>query len=86
VAAHLLGAAMTDRRIRDLCRLLETEAEHFGASVTVEITNGGHVRNTFRIGTRQAFVITGFSPHSAWRTHRQVRAEARRALRNLTTR
>jgi hypothetical protein len=62
---------MTDHRIRDLHRLLEIEAER-------------HVRNTFRIGTRQAFVITGFSPHSAWRTHRQVRAEARRALRNLT--
>jgi hypothetical protein len=77
---------MTDRRIRDLQRLLETEAKRFGASVTVETTNGSHLRHIFRLGDRQTFVISGFSPHNSWRSHRQVRAEARRVLRNLTAR
>ena len=75
---------MTDRRIRDLRRLLEAEAEGFGATVTIEITNGSHLKHTFRVGNQRVFTISALSPHNTWRTHRQVRAEARRALRNLT--
>jgi len=74
---------MTDRRIRDLRRLLETEAERYGASVIVDLTNGSHVRGTFRIGDRHTFIFTGFSPGN-WRVHRKVRSDARRALRNPT--
>jgi hypothetical protein len=73
---------MTDRRIRDLRRLLEAEAERYGASVTIELTGGSHLKHIFRVGERQTFIICAFSPHNSWRLHRQVRAEARRALRS----
>jgi hypothetical protein len=75
---------MTDRRIRDLYRLLEAEAEPYGASVKIEPTAGGHLRGVFSIGACQVFIITSLSP-STWRVHRHVRADARRALRSLTT-
>jgi hypothetical protein len=75
---------MTDRRIRDLHRLLEAEAEPYGASVKIEPTAGGHLRGVFSVGERQVFIITSFSPSSTWRVHRHVRADARRALRSLT--
>jgi hypothetical protein len=77
---------MTARRIRDLRRILEAEAEPYGASVTIELTNGSHLRHIFRLGDRHVFVISALSPHNSWRTHRQVRAEARRVLRQLASR
>ena len=73
---------MTDRRIRDLQRLLE--AEPYGAAVTITLTNGSHLRHTFHVGDRHAFVISPLTPHNTWRMHRKVRAEARRVLRGLT--
>jgi hypothetical protein len=71
---------MTDRRLRDLRRLLETVAEHFGATVLIEQTRGNHLRGVFTVGTRQALVVTGFSP----RDWRMVQSDARRKLRELT--
>jgi hypothetical protein len=76
---------MTDRRIRDLRRLLEAEAERCSASIKIEPTAGGHLRGVFTVGERQAFIIISLSPSSAWRVHRRVRADARRTLRTLTT-
>jgi hypothetical protein len=73
---------MTDHRIRDLRRLLETEAERYGAAVRVEHTNGGHLKGIFSLGEQKVFIIASFSP-STWRCDRHVRADARRALRNL---
>jgi hypothetical protein len=80
-----LGAAVTARRIRDLHRLLEAEAEPYGAVVRVERTSGSHLKAVFNVGGRETFVITSFSPHSTWRADRKVRAQPRRSLRNLTT-
>jgi hypothetical protein len=80
---HPAVCAMT-RRYRDLLRLLQTEAESYSASVVIERTNGGHMRSTFSVGARTAFIIVSNSP-SDWRVHRKVRADARRALRTLTT-
>jgi hypothetical protein len=74
---------MTARRLRDLRRLLESVAEPFGATVIVEHTSGNHLRGTFAIGTRQAFIIASWSP-SDWRAGRQIEANARRMLRELT--
>ena len=82
VAADLLGAAMTDHRIRDLRRLLESEAERFGATVRVEHTNGGHLKGIFSLGEHEVFIIAS-SSSSTWRCDRYVRTDARRALRNL---
>ena len=73
---------MTDRRIRDLRRLLESVAEPYGATVSIEQTSGNHLRGVFTIGTRQTLIITGFSP-SDWRVSRQVKSDARRKLREL---
>ena len=73
---------MTDHRIRDLRRLLESEAERFGATVRVEHTNGGHLKGIFSLGEHEVFIIASFSSSS--RCDRYVRADARRALRNLT--
>jgi hypothetical protein len=75
-------AAMADRRIRDLRRLLQTVAEPYGATVLIEQTRRGHLRGTFAIGTRRAFIITGLSP-SDRRISRHVEATARRTLREL---
>ena len=72
---------MTDHRIRDLRRLLESEAELFGATVRVEHTNGGHLKGIFSLGEHEVFIIASFS--SSTRCDRYVRADARRALRNL---
>jgi hypothetical protein len=74
---------MTVRRIRDLYRLLEAEAEPYGASVKIEHTAGGHLRGVFGVGERQVFIAISLSP-STRRVHRHVRADARRALRSLT--
>lgn len=71
------------RSLRDLRRLLESVAEPFGATVIVEHTRGNHLRGTFAIGTRQVFIITSWSP-SDWRAGRQIEANARRMLRELT--
>jgi hypothetical protein len=84
VAPHLLGAIVTDRRIRDLRRLLEIETEPYGASVTIEITNGGHLRHTFRLGDRHVFTISSFSPRCTG-SHQKTVVQARRALRALTS-
>jgi hypothetical protein len=73
------------RRIRDLYRLLAVEAEPYGATVRVERTNGGHLKCIFSVGEHEVFVVTSFSPSSTWRFGRHVRADARRALRSLTT-
>jgi hypothetical protein len=73
---------MAERRIRDLRRLLEAVAEPYGATVLIEHTRGGHLRGTFVIGTRRAFIITGLSP-SDRRVGRHIEATARRTLREL---
>jgi hypothetical protein len=73
---------MTDRRIRDLHRLLADEAAPYGAKVRIEHTDGGHLRGVFSVGTREAYIITASSP-SCWRSSRKVRLTARRILRNL---
>jgi hypothetical protein len=73
---------MTDRRIRDLRRLLAIEAAPYGARVRIEKTAGSHLRGIFSVGAREVFIITAFSA-SDWRFARKVRADARRVLRNL---
>jgi hypothetical protein len=73
---------MANRRIRDLRRLLETVAEPFGATVLIEHTRGSHLRGTFVVGTRQAFIITSFTP-SDRRVRYRVQTDARRTLRSL---
>jgi hypothetical protein len=73
---------MTNRRIRDLHRLLTNEAKPYGATVRIEHTNGGHLKGIFKVGERKAYIITAFTP-SCWRFGHHVRAEARRILRNL---
>ena len=75
---------MTVRRIRDLHRLCRGEAEPFGAGVRIERTGGDHLEVIFTVGGGTAFVITSLTP-GCWRRDRHVRAEARRALRTLTT-
>jgi hypothetical protein len=76
---------MTDRRLRDLHRLLTDEAARHGAEVKIEFTGGSHLKSTFSVGAREAFIITAFTA-SDWRFQRKVRSDARRVLRNLTTR
>jgi hypothetical protein len=73
---------MTDRRIRDLRRLLETEAAVFGAIVAIETCGSGHLRCTFTVGVRAAFITASRSPSDP-HTSRHVRADARRTLRHL---
>jgi hypothetical protein len=70
---------MADRRIRDLRRLLQAVAEAYGAAVVVEQTRGNHLRGTFVVGNRQAFIVASWWPHAS----RQVEADARRKLREL---
>ena len=70
-----------NRRTRDLYRLLAVEAEPYGAKVQIERTNGGHLKGIFSIGEHEVFIIASFS--SSTRCDRYVRADARRALRNL---
>ena len=78
------GAIVTTRRLRDLRRLLEAEAEAYGAAVRIEQTNGNHLKAIFNVANRQVFIITPWSPGSRF-VHRYVRADARRALRALST-
>jgi hypothetical protein len=76
---------MTDCRVRDLyLLLLVVEAEPFGATVRVEHANGGHLKGIFTVNGREAFVIASLTA-APWRCDRHVRADARRALRSLTT-
>jgi hypothetical protein len=75
---------MTVRRIRDLRRLLEAEAQPFGADVRLERTRGDHLRAVFSQGVNKLFLIIAATP-SDRRVHRQVRSGARRVLRDLTT-
>jgi hypothetical protein len=74
---------MTDRRARDLRRLLEAQAEPYGAAVAIE-PGGKHLRCTFSVGHQRAFITVSRSPSDP-NAHRHVRADARRALRALTT-
>jgi hypothetical protein len=69
---------------RDLHRLCQAEAEPFGAAVRIEHTGHGHLKAIFAVGVRTAFVITS-STSGCWRRDLMVRADARRALRTLTT-
>jgi hypothetical protein len=46
------------------------------------MTRGSHLRGTFTLGTRQAFIISSLTP-SDRRASRRVEADARRALRQL---
>jgi len=71
---------MTDRRLRDLRRLLVTVAAPFGATVLVEPTRGNHWRGVFTVGARQAFIITS----SDWRVPKKIQSDARRKLPELT--
>ena len=73
---------MTARRIRDLRRLLEAEAQVYDARFRIMQTGGDHLRIVFSQGANHTFIITGSTP-SDWRHRRVVRAAARRALRNL---
>jgi hypothetical protein len=73
---------MTDRRMRDLRRLLEATAEPYGATIRIE-HSGRHLRCTFTIGARQGYIVTSFTP-SDWRFHRKVERDARRMLHSLT--
>jgi hypothetical protein len=73
---------MADRRIRDLRRLLEAEAQPFGANLAIETTGGCHWRCIFTLGSQRAFIIASRSS-SDRREHRHVRADARRTLRHL---
>jgi hypothetical protein len=73
---------VTGRRLRDLRRLLQAEAEPHGAVGRIERTGGSHLKATFDVAGRQTFIITSWSP-STWRFGCYVRAEARRALREL---
>jgi hypothetical protein len=75
---------MCDRRIRDLKRQLTALAGELGCSVKIATTNGGHIRATFSAGNRSAHVFSAFSP-SDWRNWKNVRADARRAVRRLQT-
>jgi hypothetical protein len=74
--------AIMNRRLRDLQRLLADEAAPYAARVRIEKTNGSHVKSTFSIGVRKAFIVSAYTP-SDWRFARKVRADARRVLRNL---
>jgi hypothetical protein len=75
---------MTVRRGRDLHRLLVVEAEAYGATVRVERTNGGHLKGIFSIGECEMFIIASFASGCFYRD-RNVRTDARRVLRSLTT-
>jgi hypothetical protein len=74
---------VTDRRLRDLLRLLTAEAAPFGARVRIEKTAGSHIKSTFSVGAREGFIVSAFTPGD-WRYARKVRADARRVLRNLS--
>jgi len=65
LAPRSTGATVTDRRIRDLYRLV-VEAEPSGAKVRVEPTNCGYITCIFSIGEHGVFVIASFSS-CAWR-------------------
>jgi hypothetical protein len=74
---------MTSRRIRDLRRLIEAEAQVYDARFRIMQTGRDHLRIVFSQGANHAFIITASTP-SDWRYCRKVRADARRALRNLS--
>ena len=73
---------MTARRIRDLRRLLQAEAQVYGAHVRIEHTGSTHLRAVFSHGDGQVFILAAATP-SDWREHRHLRARARRALRSI---
>jgi hypothetical protein len=73
---------MCDRRIRDIKKLLTSLADEFGCTVKIAQTHGGHLRATFNAGAKSVNVFSALTP-SDWRNHRNVRADARRALREL---
>jgi hypothetical protein len=75
---------MCDRRIRDVKKLLSALADEFGCTVKIAQTRGGHVRATFSTGTRSASIFAPWSP-SDWRNDRNLKATARRAVRELQT-
>jgi len=72
------------RRIRDLRRMLKTVAGDFGASVTLEMTHGQHLRATFMVGNRRGCVIASATPSDRWFADQKTKADARRLLRELT--
>jgi hypothetical protein len=74
---------MSLRKLRDLRRLLDPIAASFGATVTIEKTNRGHLRATFMIDERRGCIIVSSTP-SDWRADHKVEADARRTLRCLT--
>jgi len=73
---------VTARRIRDLRRLLQAEAQIHGARVRIEHTGGDRLRAVFSQGANQVCVVAAATP-SDWRDYRHLRARARRALRSL---
>jgi hypothetical protein len=73
---------MASRRLRDLRRLLEAEAQPYGATVALEVTGGCHWRCTFTLGSQHAFFFASRTP-SDRHAHRLVKADARRTLRYL---
>ena len=76
---------MTTRRLRDLRRLFEAEAQVYGARVRIERTNGHHFKAIFNVDGYQTFIIAAYNPHNTYTFGRKVRAQVRRTLRSLTT-
>ena len=74
---------MNVRHVRDPYRQLVVEAGLYGSAVCAR-ANGGQLKGIFAVNGREAFVMASLTP-ARWRCDRHVRADARRALRSLTT-
>jgi hypothetical protein len=74
---------VTARRLRDLRRLLQAEAEAHGAEVRIERTSGSHLRGVFSVGGRETSIFMAWSPRCDYQNRRYVVTDARRALRGL---
>jgi hypothetical protein len=74
---------MTTRWQRDLRRFLAAAARPYGATVRIEPTNG-HFRATFEAEAGRRFITISASP-SDRAANRKVAADAKRALRKLTS-
>jgi hypothetical protein len=75
---------MTTRWVRDVQRLLADEAASYGGRVRVEYTGSNHLRAIISVGASEIPIVCSLTP-SSWSSGRKIRANARRALRNLAT-
>lgn len=75
---------MTDRRLRDLKKLLENVADEHGAEFCgIEVTGGGHLRATLRHNGRERPVFMSYSPSDRyWHLHK-VKGCVLRVLREM---